>query len=192
MDSSGHSRSARGGVIRPVRLGDPKMLRRLALMIVIVGLVLGALYLFKTWRDGFLKHVFAQKPPPVAVAMTRAQTQTVPHFLAAIRSNPKYASAHSNLGVTLKQLGRFGEAEGRGEQDASALDDRVRKVDKVPLDLHPRGMISRRVGALGYHHVRLAEGPRGGVEELGVPAVDVPRVEEPLPSRKVFCRKTGK
>jgi multidrug efflux system membrane fusion protein len=84
MDSSGHSRGADGVVIRPVRLRDPKMLRRLVLMIVIAGLVLSALYFFKTWRDGFLKNVFSQKPPPIAVAMTRAETQTVPRFLTGI------------------------------------------------------------------------------------------------------------
>lgn len=84
MDSSGHNRAAADIVVRPVRLRDPKMLRRLALMIAIAGLVLGALYFFKTWRDGFLKNVFAQKPPPIAVAMTRAETQTVPRFLTGI------------------------------------------------------------------------------------------------------------
>jgi multidrug efflux system membrane fusion protein len=84
MDSSGHRRGADAIAIRPVRLSDGRMLRRLAIMIVIVGAVLGALYFFKTMRDTAIKNIFSQKPPPAVVAMTHAETQTVPRFLTGI------------------------------------------------------------------------------------------------------------
>jgi membrane fusion protein, multidrug efflux system len=84
MDSSGHRPSSDAIAIRPVRLSDPKMLRRLAIMIVIVGAVLGALYFFKTMRDTAIKNIFSQKPPPTAVAMAHAEMQTVPRFLTGI------------------------------------------------------------------------------------------------------------
>jgi membrane fusion protein, multidrug efflux system len=86
MDSSGHHRSADGIAVRPVRLGDPKMLRRLLIMVLIVGAVLGALYFLKTMRDTAIKNIFSQKPPPIAVAMAKAEMQSVPHFLTGIGS----------------------------------------------------------------------------------------------------------
>jgi multidrug efflux system membrane fusion protein len=84
MDSSGHRPSSDAIAIRPVRLSDPKMLRRLAIMILIVGAVLGALYFFKTMRDTAIKNIFSRMPPPTAVAMARAEMQTVPRFLTGI------------------------------------------------------------------------------------------------------------
>jgi multidrug efflux system membrane fusion protein len=60
------------------------MLRRLAIMILIVGAVLGALYFFKTMRDTAIKNIFSRMPPPTAVAMARAEMQTVPRFLTGI------------------------------------------------------------------------------------------------------------
>jgi membrane fusion protein, multidrug efflux system len=84
MDSSGHRPSTDAIAISPVRLSDAKMLRRLAIMILIMGAVLGALYFFKTMRDTAIKNIFSRLPPPTAVAMTRAETQTVPRFLTGI------------------------------------------------------------------------------------------------------------
>jgi multidrug efflux system membrane fusion protein len=84
MDSSGHRPSSDAIAIRPVRLSDPKMLRRLAIMILIVGAVLGALYFFKTMRDTAIKNIFSRTPPPAVVAMAHAELQTVPRFLTGI------------------------------------------------------------------------------------------------------------
>jgi len=60
------------------------MLLRLLIMLVIVMAVLGGLYGFKTFRDSLIKGIFSQKPPPIAVAMAVAETETVPHFLSGI------------------------------------------------------------------------------------------------------------
>jgi len=84
MDSSGHSRGAGDIAIRPVRLTDRRMLRRLFVMLVVVLAVLGALYAFKTMRDSIIKGIFSHKPPPIPVAMAVAETQTVPRFLSGI------------------------------------------------------------------------------------------------------------
>lgn len=84
MDSSGHSRSEGGVIIRPVRLGDRRMRFRLGIMLLIVLAVLGGLYFFKTMRDSAIKAIFSRPLPPIPVAMTTAETQTVPHFLSGI------------------------------------------------------------------------------------------------------------
>jgi multidrug efflux system membrane fusion protein len=82
MDSSGRSHG--DIVIRPVPLGDRRMLLRLFIMLVIVLAVLGALYGFKAFRDSFIKEIFARKPPPIPVAMAVAETQSMPRFLSGI------------------------------------------------------------------------------------------------------------
>jgi membrane fusion protein, multidrug efflux system len=84
MDSSGHRRNIDAVAVQPIRLLDGRMLRRLAIMILIVAAVLGALYFFKTMRDTAIKNIFSRQPPPIVVATTKAEMQSVPHFLAGI------------------------------------------------------------------------------------------------------------
>jgi multidrug efflux system membrane fusion protein len=83
MDSSGRSRTDQV-VINRVPLRHPKMLWRLALMLAIVVLLLGALYFFRGMRDAAIKSIFSRPQPPIVVAMTTAQSETVPRFLAGI------------------------------------------------------------------------------------------------------------
>ncbi len=80
MDSSGHRRGDETAVHdRP---------RRTARWLVIMGLIvlaaLGGLYFVRTMRDQAIKAIFAAPKPPIVVAMTEAERQTVPHSLAAI------------------------------------------------------------------------------------------------------------
>jgi multidrug efflux system membrane fusion protein len=83
MDSSGHSR---GGEIavheRPRR--PPRTVLWLIIMGVIVLAVLGGLYFVRNMRDQAIKAIFAAPKPPIVVAMTEAERQTVPHTLDAI------------------------------------------------------------------------------------------------------------
>jgi multidrug efflux system membrane fusion protein len=83
MDSSGHSR-ADGAIIRPVPLRDLRMLWRLLIMLLVVLLLLGGLYFFRTMRDGAIKAIFSRPQPPIIVAMTVADSETVPRFLSGI------------------------------------------------------------------------------------------------------------
>src|SRR6516164_599156 len=83
MDSSGH---ARGG---DIALDDrarrpPKTARCLIIMGVIVLAVLGGLYFVRNMRDAAIKGIFAAPKPAIAVAMTEAERQSVPHSLDAI------------------------------------------------------------------------------------------------------------
>jgi membrane fusion protein, multidrug efflux system len=83
MDSSGHSRSGDVDLAdRPQR--RPKTVRWLIIMAVIVLAVLGGLYFVRNMRDAAIKGIFAAPKPPIVVAMTEAERQTVPHSLDAI------------------------------------------------------------------------------------------------------------
>jgi membrane fusion protein, multidrug efflux system len=95
MDSSGHSHDlspghgatifrAGGPIVRPVPLGSRRMLWRLGPMLLVMLVVLGGLYFVKVKRDTALQTIFSQKPPPAVVAMTVAEMQSMPHFLAGI------------------------------------------------------------------------------------------------------------
>jgi multidrug efflux system membrane fusion protein len=86
MDSSGHAR--RGNIdIRPVPLGSRRMLLWLVVMALLMGVVLGALYAFNTFRSHAIADFFAHnQPPPAIVAMTTAESQAVPHYLTGIGS----------------------------------------------------------------------------------------------------------
>src|SRR5689334_18714916 len=83
MDSSGHSHSGDIALAdRPQR--RPKTVRWLVIMGAIVFAVLGGLYFVRNMRDAAIKAIFAAPKPPIVVAMTEAERQTVPHSLAAI------------------------------------------------------------------------------------------------------------
>jgi membrane fusion protein, multidrug efflux system len=83
MDSSGHSRSGDVALAdRPQR--RPKAVRWLVIMAIIVLAVLGGLYFVRNMRDAAIKGIFAAPKPPIVVAMTEAERQTIPHSLDAI------------------------------------------------------------------------------------------------------------
>jgi membrane fusion protein, multidrug efflux system len=82
MDSSGHSRGDVAAHDRPRR--PPRTARWFVIMGVIVLAVLGGLYFVRAMRDQAIKAIFAAPKPPIVVAMTEAERQTVPHSLAAI------------------------------------------------------------------------------------------------------------
>ena len=84
MDSSGHAGT--GNIaIRPVPLRSRRMALWLAGMVLLMALVLGALYVFNSFRSHAIADFFAHnRPPPAIVAMTVAESQAVPHYLSGI------------------------------------------------------------------------------------------------------------
>ncbi|MGO8915462.1 MAG: efflux RND transporter periplasmic adaptor subunit [Stellaceae bacterium] len=86
MDSSG--RAGPGDiVIRPVPLRSRRMALWLLGMALLMALVLGLLYVFNSFRSHAIADFFAHnRPPPAIVAMTVAESQSVPHFLTGIGS----------------------------------------------------------------------------------------------------------
>src|SRR5262249_56935301 len=83
MDSSGHNRSGEIAVHE-----RPRRPARTALWLIIMGVivlaVLGGLYFVRNMRDAAIKAIFAAAKPPIVVAMTEAERQSVPHSLDAI------------------------------------------------------------------------------------------------------------
>ncbi len=86
MDSSG--RAGPGDIaIRPVPMRSRRMVLWLAGMALLMALVLGGLYAFNSFRTHAIADFFAHnRPPPAIVAMSVAESQSVPHFLTGIGS----------------------------------------------------------------------------------------------------------
>ena len=84
MDSSG--RAGPGDIaIGPVPLRSRRMALWLLGMVLLMALVLGGLYAFNSFRSHAIADFFAHnRPPPAIVAMTTAERQPMPHFLAGI------------------------------------------------------------------------------------------------------------
>ena len=84
MDSSGHA--AGGGIeIRRVPMRSRRMVLWLAVMALLMALLLAGLYGFNAFRAHAIATFFAHnKPPPAIVAMTVAESQTVPRYLTGI------------------------------------------------------------------------------------------------------------
>jgi multidrug efflux system membrane fusion protein len=62
---------------------------RLVRWFIIVGLMLtvvvGGIVYFQSWKEGFLKHMFAtMKPPPATVSVVEAKSEVVPNLLTAV------------------------------------------------------------------------------------------------------------
>jgi membrane fusion protein, multidrug efflux system len=83
MDSSGHARGGDAALDDRTRR-PPKTARWLIIMGAIVLAVLGGLYFVRNMRDQAIKAIFAAPKPPIVVAMTEAERQSVPHSLDAI------------------------------------------------------------------------------------------------------------
>jgi membrane fusion protein, multidrug efflux system len=84
MDSSGHA--AGGGIeIRRVPMRSRRMVLWLAVMALLMALLLAGLYGFNAFRAHAIATFFAHnKPPPAIVAMTVAESETVPRYLTGI------------------------------------------------------------------------------------------------------------
>jgi membrane fusion protein, multidrug efflux system len=84
MDSSGHA--AGGGIdIRRVPMRSRRMVLWLAVMALLMALLLAGLYGFNAFRAHAIANFFAHnKPPPAIVAMTVAESETVPRYLTGI------------------------------------------------------------------------------------------------------------
>ncbi len=83
---------------------------RMVLWFIIVGallaVVVGGIVYFQSWKDGFLKHMFAtMKPPPATVSVVEAKSEVVPNLLTAVGG---LAAVHQ-VNVTSDVSGRITE-----------------------------------------------------------------------------------
>jgi membrane fusion protein, multidrug efflux system len=76
----------RGDTTRPIA-AEPKTVRWLLIVGVLVALVLGGFYGFNRFRSQAIATFFANnKPPPAQIAAVTAKSEAVPHYAAAIGS----------------------------------------------------------------------------------------------------------
>lgn len=131
MDSSG--RAGRGEVvIRSVPLRSRRMALWLVGMALLMALLLGLLYAFNAFRTHAISSFFAHnKPPPAMVAMSVAESQSVPHFLSGIGT---VAAVHqvtiaSQIGGLVTQILFQPGGTAAADQPLVQLDDGPEQAD---------------------------------------------------------------